>query len=57
MIKESDIFGGVHWTKEQQFEDEMNSFKYQIKYTLQSYRKLKKGEWKNIQDFITELQK
>ena len=57
MIKESDIFGGVHWTKEQQFEDEMNSFKYQMKYTLQSYRKLKKGEWKKIRDFIEELKK
>jgi hypothetical protein len=57
MIKESDIFGGVHWTKEQQFEDEMNSFKYQMKYTLQSYRKLKKGEWKRIRDFIEELKK
>ena len=43
MIKESDIFGGIQWTKQQQFEDEMNSFKHQIKYTLQSYRKLKKG--------------
>ena len=56
MIKESDIFGGVQWTRQQQFEDEMNSFKHQIKYTLQSYRKLKKGEWKKIQDFIGELQ-
>ena len=56
-LNESNIFGGVHWTKEQQFEDEMNSFKYQMKYTLQSYRKLKKGEWKRIRDFIDELKK
>ena len=57
MIKESDIFGGKQWTKEQQFEYEMESFKYEIKYTLQSYKKLKKGEWKKIQEFIEELKK
>ena len=50
--KESDIFGGKQWTKDQQFEYEMESFKYQMKYTIQSYRKLKKGEWRKIQDFI-----
>ena len=42
MVNESDIFGGKTFTKEEQFKDEMNSFKLQIKYTLQSYRKLKK---------------
>ena len=52
---ESDIFGGKTWTKEEQFDHEMESFKYQIKYTMQSYRRLKKGEWKKIQDFIEEL--
>lgn len=52
MVDESDIFGGKTWTKEQQFEHEMESLKYQMKYTIQSYRKLKKGEWKKIQDFI-----
>ena len=55
MINESNIFGGKHWTKEQQFEDEMNSFKLQIKYTLQNYRKLRRGEWKKIQEFIEGL--
>ena len=50
--KESDIFGGKQWTKEHQFEYEMDSFKYQMKYTIQSYRILKKGEWRKIQDFI-----
>ena len=52
MINESDIFGGKTWTKEQQFEYEMESMKLQMKYTIQSYRRLKKGEWKKIQEFI-----
>jgi hypothetical protein len=56
-VKESDVFGGKQWTREEQFEDEMNAFKYQIKYTLQNYRKLKRGEWKEIQDFIDGLKK
>jgi len=55
--KESDTFGGKQWTREEQFEDEMNAFKLQIKYTLRNYRKLKKGEWSKIQDFIEELKK
>ena len=54
-LNESNIFGGKHWTKEQQFEDEMNAFKLQIKYTLQNYRKLRRGEWKKIQEFIEGL--
>ena len=57
MVKESDIFGGTQWTKREQFEDEMNAFKLQIKYTLRNYRRLKRGEWKKIQDFIEELKK
>ena len=55
--KESDIFGGKQWTKDQQFEYEMESFKYQMKYTIQSYRKLKRGEWKKIQQFIDEIER
>ena len=55
--KESDIFGGKQWTKDQQFEYEMESFKYQMKYTIQSYRKLKKGEWKSIQEFIDKIER
>jgi hypothetical protein len=35
----------------------MNAFKLQIKYTLQNYKKLKRGEWKEIQDFIDGLKK
>ena len=57
MIDESDIFGGETWTKEEYFEYEMESFKYQIKYTIESYRKLKKGERKKIQDFIDGIEK
>mgnify|MGYP003648789920 FL=1 len=55
--KESDIFGGKTWTKEEYFEYEMESFKHQIKYTMQSHKKLKKGQWKQIQEFIDELKK
>ena len=57
MINESDIFGGKTWTKEQQFEHEMESMKLQMKYTIQSYRRLKKGEWKKIQEFIDGMKK
>ena len=57
MINESDIFGGKTWTKEQQFEYEMESMKLQMKYTIQSYRRLKKGEWKKIQEFIDGIEK
>ena len=57
MIKESDIFGGKTWTKEEQFEYEMESFKYQIKYTMQSHKKLRRGQWKQIQEFIDGLKK
>ena len=54
---ESDIFGGKTWTKEEQFEYELESFKYQMKYTIQSYRRLKKGEWKKIQEFINGIER
>jgi len=56
-LKESDIFGGKQWTKEQQFADEMEALKYQMKYTIQSHRRLKKGEWKKIQEFIDGIEK
>ena len=36
--------------KEEQFEYEMESLKYQIKYTIESYRRLKKGEWKKSKE-------
>ena len=57
MVNESDIFGGKTWTKEEQFEYELESFKYEIKYTIQSYRGLKRNEWKKIQEFINGLKK
>ena len=57
MVKESDIFGGKTWTKEEQFEYELESLKYEIKYTIQSHRRLKKGEWEKIQEFIEGLKK
>ena len=57
MVKESDIFGGKTWTKEEQFEHDMDSFKYQLKYTIQSYRRLKKGEWKKIQALFDGIER
>ena len=57
MINDSDIFGGKTWTKEQQFEHEMESMKYQMKYTIQSYRRLKKDEWKRIQEFVDGIER
>ena len=57
MVDESDIFGGQRWSREQQFADEMEALNYQMKYTIQSYRKLKKGEWKSIQDFINKIER
>ena len=57
MVNESDIFGGKIWTKEEQFEHDMESMKYQMKYTIQSYRRLKKGEWKKIQEFIDGIER
>lgn len=57
MVKESDIFGGDVWSKEEQFEHELESLKHQLKYTIQSYRKLKKGEWKKIQGFIDTIER
>ena len=57
MVNESDIFGGEQWSSGEQFEDEMNAFKYQIKYTLLSHKKLKRGDWKKIQEFIEKLKK
>ena len=57
MINESDIFGGKTWTKEEQFADEMEALKYQMKYKIQRCRKLKKGEWKKIQDFVDGIEK
>lgn len=57
MIKESDIFGGKQWTREEQFKYELDSLKYEMKYMIQSYRRLKKGEWKKIQHFIDGIEK
>jgi len=45
MIKESDIFGGTQWTKEQQYREEITSLCAQIYNTIESYKKLsRKGE-------------
>ena len=59
MVKESDIFGGVQWSKEEQFEDELNALGTQMRYTIMNYRKLKRGEEKALQaeidNFIAKM--
>jgi hypothetical protein len=44
MSKESDIFGGVQWTKQQQYQEEIQSLLAQIYNTIESYRKLSRKE-------------
>ena len=46
MVKESDIFGGTQWTKEQQYREEINSLLAQIHNTVESYGKLSRKEKK-----------
>jgi len=46
MVDESDIFGGVQWTKEQQYGEEIRSLLAQISNTVESYGKLSRKEKK-----------
>ena len=50
MIKESDIFGGVQWTKKQQYSEEVQSLLAQIYNTIESYRKLSRKEKKTLKE-------
>jgi hypothetical protein len=52
MIKESDIFGGTQWTKEQQYNEEILSLLAQIYNTVESYRKLSRKEKKMLKGDI-----
>ena len=52
MAKESDIFGGVQWTPEQQYREEITSLCAQIHNTVVSYRKLSRKEKKWLKQDI-----
>ena len=64
MIKESDIFGGTQWTKQQQYTEEINSLLAQIYNTVESHNKLSrkekemlKGDIGNFEFALTEYNK
>ena len=52
VIKESDIFGGTQWTKEQQYREEITSLCAQIYNTIESYKKLSRKEKKKLEGDI-----
>ena len=52
MVKESDIFGGTQWTKEQQYNEEIRSLLGQIYNTIESYKKLSRKEKKKLEGDI-----
>lgn len=56
MAKESDIFGGAQWTKEQQYREEIRSLLAQIYNTVESYGKLSRKEKKTLKDDIGTLE-
>ena len=56
MDKESEIFGGHQWTKEQQYREEIQSLLAQIYNTVESYGKLSRKEKKMLKDDIGTLE-
>jgi len=56
MIKESDIFGGVQWTKKQQYSEEIQSLLAQIYNTIESYRKLSRKEKKTLKEDMGQFE-
>ena len=56
MIKESDIFGGKQWTKEQQYGEEIRSLLAQIENTIESYKKLSRKEKKMLKADIEQFE-
>tara|TARA_R110002050_G_scaffold6130_4_gene25961 strand:- start:74 stop:268 length:195 start_codon:yes stop_codon:yes gene_type:complete len=56
MAKESDIFGGVQWTREQQYDEEIKSLCAQIYNTIESYSKLSRKEKKVLKSNITDFE-
>jgi len=56
MVKESDIFGGVQWTKEQQYSEEIRSLLGQIYNTIESYKKLSRKKKKMLKQDIEQFE-
>ena len=52
MIRESDIFGGTQWTKQQQYREEIQSLLAQICNTIESYNKLSRKEKKMLKEDV-----
>ena len=56
MVKESDIFGGVQWTKQRQYSEEIQSLLAQIYNTVESYRKLSRKEKKTLKEDVGQFE-
>ena len=56
MVKESDIFGGVQWTKQRQYSEEIQSLLAQIYNTVESYRKLSRKEKKTLKEDMGQFE-
>ena len=56
MIKESDIFGGVQWTKQQQYREEIASLLAQIQNTIESYNRLSRKKKKMLEQDIEQFE-
>ena len=56
MIKESDIFGGTQWTKEQQYQEEIASLCAQIYNTIESYKKLSRKDKRTLEEDIGQFE-
>jgi len=56
MIKESDIFGGAQWTREQQYSEEIRSLCSQMYNTIESYNKLSRKKKKMLKEDIEQFE-
>jgi hypothetical protein len=56
MVKESDIFGGGRWTKEQQYNEEIRSLLGQIHNTIESYNKLSHKDKRMLEEDIGQFE-
>jgi len=56
MVKESDIFGGKQWTREEQYVEEIRSLLAQIYNTVESHVKLSRKKKKMLKDDIGNLE-
>ena len=54
--KESDIFGGVQWTKKQHYKEEINSLLAQIYNTIESYNKLSRKKKKMLEQDMEQFE-